>query len=639
MYRIHHAPIGSSIRVVPALLLAGFHAAASAADEAVTELAPITVSAHGGIAIPYDQTGVSVTVLDMEELRDEGIYSLSEALTTAPGAAVLPGGGLNGKGNASNIVIRGMARQTYLLPMMDGMLITGSNGNGNVTPNIIARSNTFDLGNAELLRGTQGAIFGGGAVSGVLYLETPRGEGDPTFKLFQEAGSHDSYTANLRAQGQQGPLHYFVSATYERTDNDISSADGSVPTTPKAGRYECFAEAVRLDYDVNKDTTVTTTYRREDAWYDFGVYDGAAWTTTPYRFRTNLVTTRLTSRLTRRLTSSLMAGYYGADNMLGHGTNQDLRNMQVEWRNSMRWCPHQTTNLSLRWTRSDYTSSGWAAGDSTENLYSLALEHIYQPVEVWVSSLAARLDYSSIYGHLPTVRAASSYTFDTATRLFGSFGRGYRGPGSFERSHGIYHSPWGIYHGNPELDCETSWSFDLGVEQDLSDHHSLTITYFWQQVKDAISPTSEDWVNYHYTNMPGHWTSQGVELALCGDFGDAWNTGYKLAYTYTQPKQQDDSEISNSCRQVWSAELHTSPLQGLTTGLGLTAASGRRDWDASRMDSYYSLRWFAQYEVNESLTLHMRVENLTNQKFVTDSSSGNILAPGTSVYGGCTLTF
>jgi iron complex outermembrane receptor protein len=139
--------------------------------------------------------------------------------------------------------------------------------------------------------------------------------------------------------------------------------------------------------------------------------------------------------------------------------------------------------------------------------------------------------------------------------------------------------------------------------------------------------------------MPGHWTSQGVELALCGDFGDAWNTGYKLAYTYTQPKQQDDSEIPNSCRQVWSAELHTSPLQGLTTGLGLTAASGRRDWDASRMDSYYSLRWFAQYEVNESLTLHLRVENLTNQKFVTDSSSGNILAPGTSVYGGCTLTF
>ena len=87
------APGGSSTRVVPVLLLAGLSAAASAAETPVTELAPITISAHGGNAVPYEQTGVSVTVLNMEELRSEGIFTLSDALTTVPGAAVLPGGG------------------------------------------------------------------------------------------------------------------------------------------------------------------------------------------------------------------------------------------------------------------------------------------------------------------------------------------------------------------------------------------------------------------------------------------------------------------------------------------------------------------------------------------------------------------
>ena len=642
------APGGSSTRVVPALLLAGLSAAASAAETSVTELAPITVSAHGGNAVPYDQTGVSVTVLDMEELRSEGVFNLSDALTTVPGAAVLPGGGLEGKGNASNIVVRGMARQTYLLPMIDGMLVSGSNGNGNVTPNIIARSNTFDIGTAELLRGTQGAIYGGGAVAGVLFMETPRGEGEPTATLFQEAGSHDTYTANLRFQGQQDKLHYFVSGTYEHTDNDIHSANGAIPDTSKAGRYECFAEALRLDYDLNEATTFTTTYRREDAWFDKPSYYGVGWSTSPFRFRTNLVTAKVESKITNRYNSSLMAGYYGTDNMMGHGTNYDLRNIQAEWRNSLRWCQHQTTNFSFRWTHSQYDSSSWGASNTKENLYSVAVDHIVSPVKEWVSSLAVRLDYSSIYHALPTARAASSYSFDnTGTRLFGSFGHGYRGPSSFERSVKSYRAlyVWDggfqeyIYHGTPNLDCETSWSADFGVEQALSDKHTVSLTYFWQQVKDAIRDISADGTNYYYYNAPGHWTSQGVELALNGSFGDAWNTCYKLAYTYTQPKQQDDQSIPNSCRQVWSADIHTHPTEKLTTGMGLAAATGRRDWDASRMDSYYTLRCYASYEVNENLTLHARVENLTNQKFVTDSSSGNILAPGTSVYGGATVTF
>ena len=61
MKHISSAPHGSPIRVVPVLLLAGLYPAAPAAEQLVTELAPITVSAHGGSGIPYDQSGVSVT--------------------------------------------------------------------------------------------------------------------------------------------------------------------------------------------------------------------------------------------------------------------------------------------------------------------------------------------------------------------------------------------------------------------------------------------------------------------------------------------------------------------------------------------------------------------------------------------------
>ena len=63
---------------------------------------------------------------------------------------------------------------------------------------------------------------------------------------------------------------------------------------------------------------------------------------------------------------------------------------------------------------------------------------------------------------------------------------------------------------------------------------------------------------------------------------------------------------------------------------------------AGNLDAYYTLRWYACYEVNEHLTLHMRVENLTNQKFITESAypyGASYLNPGTAVYGGCTIKF
>ena len=644
------APTRSISHIVPVLLLAGCTPALAADALPLTELAPITISAHSGTAIPYDSTGCSVSVLDIPQLEKEGIYSLSEALTTVPGVFVTPGGGLNGRGNASKAIIRGLGRDSYLLPMIDGMLANTSNGSSLVTSNLIARGNLFDLGNVEVLRGAQAASYGGGAISGVLFMETPRGEGKPGFRLFQEHGSNNAFTSNITTQGQLDKLHFFLSSTYETTENDIRSADGTRPVEPDAGSFENFAQALRLDYELNESTVFTTTYRREDAEYQYSGKDwyGNGWMPNERRtFRSNLVTAKVESKVNNFYSASLMGGYYGTDNMFGRGSNHDLRNVQVEWRNILRWCKEQTTTAHFRWTRSqfDSTSIYEPRGNDNinrtlENVYSLALEHTWQPSSSWTSALAARLDYSSIHQAMPTVRATSSYRFNNdTTRVFGSFGRGYRSPAAFERSSGVLPA-WGyaIYHGNPRLKCETSWSGDLGIEQQVGDSHTLSLTWFWQQTKDYIRAEQRN-NEYYFTNDDVHWTSQGVELALNGELGDAWNTGYTLAFTYSQPKDAHDNPLPDSCRQVWSADIHTSPVERLTVGLGAAAVTGRRDYDGSRMDSYCTLRCYAEYIINDHLKLHARVENLTDEKYVTDSASGDLLAPGMSFYGGFTFTY
>lgn len=648
-------PAKGAARAVLALALAGSCAfaqqteatAETPAEDAV--LAPVTVSAHGGLAVPYDRTGVSVTVLDTDTLRDkQGIITLSDALTTVPGVYVTPGGGLDQRGNVSYTVVRGMKNDAYTLPVMDGMRLDSASGSnyGLVTSNVLARGNMFDLGAIEMLRGAQGAAYGAGSAAGVLFLETPEGSSDkPTLSLFNEGGSHESYTGNLTAQGKKDKLSYFVSATYDHTNNDLRTATGSI-REKHAGRYVNWSEAVRLDYAVNEATKATLTYRRQDAEYGYNIPGQ----TSNYSFMSNLLTAKLLTKVNARYTTSLMLGYYGKDDNLSSVSTwgaypaiYNLRDVQAEWRNVYKWNEHHTTTGGLSWNRSMYTYDGGAGrrndSRSLSNLYGLFAEHTYSPAENWDTTLALRVDESSIFDTLVNARLSSSYRFNKErTRVFGSAGRGYRAPSSFQRSNSsYYYAPyWCTYVGNPDLKTETIYSADLGIEQEIAPDHTVSATLFWSRIEDAIlSVPDASYTTYRYENAAGHVTTQGAELALRGTFEHAWDTGYSLSCTLTEPKKEKH-QLADTAREVWAADIHTSPVEAFTTGLGLNVVGRRTDWGARKQDSYYTLRWYASYEVNEHLRLHARIENLTNQKFETD---GELLNAGISIHGGVTMTF
>lgn len=641
--------------VVLAITMAGGCAYAQAEIPEI-ELAPITVSAHDSLNVPRNETGVSVEVLDVTQLRQEGKLTLAQALTTVPGVNIQSGGGANQQGNVANVSIRGMSSDTATLAIMDGMRLYNTGGGGLLTSNVIGRTELFSIGNAEVLKGSQGATYGGGAMGGVIFMETPRGNGEPRMSVFNEAGSHNSYTTNTSAQGQEGELSYFLTATYTRTDNDIRFSGGDTPTHRNAGEYESRQEALRLDWQPNDNNLFTLTYRREDSEYGYaGMYNdwftgGQTESYSNYRFRTNLITAKWQTRVTENLTSSLMAGYYGYDATLGSGYCQNLRNVQIEWNNAYTWCPHQTTTAGFAWNRSDFLVKSAGERQQTdanlEHTYAFFAEHIYAPAENWQSSLAARMELSNLYDTQTTVRAATSYRFNNGkSRAFASVATGYRAPSSFQRSNGATESRGTTYHGNPDLKTEKSLSADVGMEHDIADGHTFSVTAFWQRRDNAITTIPIDAMTSTYANDSGHWTIIGAEVALRGTLEQAWNTGYKLAWTYTQPKTSNDRQIPWTARQDWSAELHTTPFEGFTTGVGLTASIGRSNYDGhapSEVDNFYSLRWFARYQVNERVTLHLRVENLTNQRFVTESSftpEYAMLSPGVGIYGGCTIEF
>ncbi len=635
--------------MVPALIHAGY---VTAQEVQNTELPPITVSAHGGLAIPYDSTGVSVEVVDIAQMKREGIYTAAEALTTLPGVYITPGGGTNQKGNVAPVVIRGMSSDSYTSTMIDGMRLASNGGDTVITSNVLGRTDLFTLSNLELLKGSQGAVYGGGAMGGVIFMETPEGKGEPSLTLFQDVGSHDSYTGNIVTQGRSQNLAWFLAASYTRTDNDVQQANGNTSAHRNAFESESRSEVLRLDYFPNEDNQLTITYRREDSEFGYDSMDPFWPAYNHYRFRSSLFTLKWQTKPTKELTSSMMAGYYCFDADYGGGYLQDMRNFQLEWRNEYRLNDAHTTTASLAWNRNDFDCLSGGTTDNQyknqENIIGLSVEHRYTPTQNWNISLAGRLDHSNVHDALFSTRAAASYSFNNAqTRVFSSVGTGYRAPSSFQRSTAVFRSPFGAYIGNPDLSCEQSVSVDAGIEHHLTENHRLSLTFFHEQRTDAIKPVwDQELMASRYVNTPGHWTCVGAEVALQGSFASAMDAGYKLSWTYTQPKTSDDTQIPSSVRQTWVADVHCSPFTDLTTGFGFVAAVGRSHYAEqpySKLDNYYSLRWYAQYKLNEHVTLHMAVENLTNQKYVTEGHymdpAYSFISAGTTIHAGCTVTF
>ncbi len=650
------APQVGALRVVLAIAMAGScvfaqadpkeqnSAASSSVEE--TQLPPVTVSAHEGVAVPYDQTGVSVTILDSRELQREGVQTLNEALTRVPGLYILPGGGVGQRGNYSKAVIRGMNQSDYNLTMVDGMRLYRVGAN--VGPDFLSQTPMFSLGNIEVVKGSQGAVYGGGAIGGVIATETPTGSGPASVKIFNEVGSFDSYTGYIAAQGAEGKWDYFVAAGYERTNNDIDFATYQ-PVPKHGGKFTQWEEAVRLGYQISEDAKLTMTYRRQDAEYDN--YSGSGvMLHDNYDFMSQLATVKLDAKIDKVWTTSLMAGYYGWDPTLGnysdygYGTSYsashyNLRNVQVEWRNALKWNEKNETTAGVAWNRSQFRSE-WEARN-LENIYGLFAEHLYKPVPHWDNSFALRLDHSTTWNNQWTYRYATSWKVTgehSATRLFGSFGSGYRSPSQFER-YADYNAMGYLYKGNPDLKVSKSLSGDLGIEQRVAETHAVALTGFWTRVNDQISTAYPPDFSYATYKNYSHATSVGLELALRGDFGDAWNSGYSIAYTYVVPKNSEDRQLAFTARSAWSADIHTSPVQSVTTGLGLVAANGRVGiQNGQRTDNYCVLRWYAQWQATKNLAFHIRVENMTNDKYVLDEYSTAVSA-GTAVYGGFTLTF
>jgi outer membrane cobalamin receptor len=581
-------------------VLAGFcllpvqSAFAETPNQEKTELDPLIVSA---LRVPREASTVtsSVTSLDPEQLETSGILQLRVALNAAPGVISTSTGGETGA--LGSVFIRGTTTN-YSQIVIDGMRLSDSS-----TPlgNILSAARTTDIGKLEVLRGPQGAIYGGESIGGVLWMETPRGSGDPNGSATVEAGSFNSFSGRAKAAGEVGKINYYVSSSYEQTDNDAPNQ-----------HFDQSSAALRVEGQVDPVWTLGTTFRANDSYYEnLGNSDD--------HLDASLTTLYATGKFSDVWTGRFLAGYhqefYDSDSSFGN-YGSDLRDASVSIDQEIKLSDNVRLLAGAYGHRSNYESTIGADEERDRFGVHSALE--WDATDKLTTTAALRWEDYEAYGDEVTWRLGAIHEIVSSTSIRGGIGTSFRSPTYLD----LFGSSFGV--GNPNLEAESATGWDIGITHKILGHQ-LEATWFENHIQDQIQsfPTPP-------VNLAGETRTQGAEFALRGAALEE-AVSYRVAWTWLHESLKDQP------RNAATASLDWKATEKSLIGIGATHLASH-SWGGDPIDAYTVARFYGSYQLTEKVKLNARVENAFDADYELSNFYGDpIKGAGAGVYAGVTI--
>jgi outer membrane cobalamin receptor len=485
----------------------------------------VVVSAAPGGALT-SQIGSSVGVVPAQEIDDRGAQAALDILRGLPGVEINQSGG---RGAVTSAFIRG-GNSNYNLVMIDGIQLNDFGGGFDLSP-LPAEG----VEQVEVIRGPESALYGSNAVSGVINIETIRGDGPPHFSFLGEAGSLYTWRTATTGAGLNKDFSWGYSLSrlqtrgqiqndgYRNQTSTVSLGYSRSPRRKFNTNFFGFAAALGLagPWGSNPDGLFpgldTATHQNQNL---FG-YQAQYTEQFSSRFQQVTMVSVSTDRITFISPSE------------GNSFTNNLR-VVANTRSEIAISSKDTLVAGFEYDRDQFKNSFVEDPNSVpfvlgRNSYAFFAENRWNPGERWFINAGVRVDdiqtdsvpvnenagqpgipANSIAKVDPRLsvayiaREADGDGFFGGTRLHASFGTGFRAPDGFELA----------FTNNPALKPEESISYDAGVEQRMArDRAILDVTYFYNTFRDQIVTTGDLPTNFDSENI-GRSRADGVETSV-----------------------------------------------------------------------------------------------------------------------------
>lgn len=517
--------------------LAGFSQTPESEQTGIYTLGEIVVSAQKeGV-----EAAGTVREITAEDIRNKNARNLAEAIELLPGVEVR-----TGAEGTPRIDIRGF-RSRHVLLLLDGIPLN-STSDGQFDPSIIPTENIAKI---KLSYGTSSVLYGQGALAGVINIITKKGKEGFQGMASGEAGEGLERLGRLTFSGAKDNVDFFLSGSmaarrgFRLSDNFDATPleDGDLRGNSDARRNNLFgnigyspmenwniglvATYTKGNYGVPPSTKQSTKtdpdpfasnpkYERVNDLEGFSTQLSTSYDIPgPADIRGWVYFNSLDEERTRYDDSN----YNSLDNKGSYFEEGDSRVWGGALQGSYDLEFGGLVTVGLDAQRQDYRSSGKVRDVQVGKKYLFSYFDDQWKLDVYDASMEYEVspfqDFGVVlgYGHHwlnkeegsndndGSYLAGLHYDILKDTRIKGSFARKVRFPTIKQ----LYEKEYG----NPDLETEESYNYELGVEQALPLNSRLTLTGFLSDVKNYIEKPFND---APYENNEKY-RFQGVELS------------------------------------------------------------------------------------------------------------------------------
>ena len=573
-------------------------------------LEPVVVTASRVEQLQKDAIP-STTVISSETIQNKKLADLPSLLRSEAGIEFARTGGA---GQPVSLFMRG-TESRHVLVLLDGIPIRDTTDAG--TAGILSHIQPDQIDHIEVVRGNVSAIYGSGAIGGVIQIFTKQGTGKPTANVFAEYGSHDTTKIGAGISGKtEGGTSFALSATRYRTDGFSAmnaSKDSTVNSDDDYDRNVSVNAAV--SQRLNKDHEIGARLYMYDAKFDYDAQNGP---NEEASGKAKALTTALYSknRFTQDWLSTLTFSYTNVERHYDVIDNDKLWGYDMGYRSK-----YESDSKLLQWENRIALSSDWTltAGvdvGSDEARIGYGGSSSFNVDRDRYSAYAGVL--GNIGAHSLQANVRYDHVEDTDSDTTGFLGYGYNLTPSWKLLASVstsflaptldqlYNPQWGS--NNENLESEHSTNYEAGIQY-AQGKDLVRLTVFEWHTRNLISS-----VNNRYTNI-GRAKSTGVELNMMTDI-----LGMDVAanLTWQNPKdREEDKQLPKRSR--WFGSLNVSKTIGSWYFGGDVQYNTHRYDYAGRyeLSSYWLVNLDARYNINKNVSLYARIENLFDREYET----------------------
>ncbi|UNM19415.1 TonB-dependent receptor [Pseudomonas sp. ArH3a] len=563
-------------------------------DDAL-KLPNVVISANRQVQARNDSSAAN-TVFTRDDIDRLQPTSVTDLLSRVPGVQVAPTGG---RGSLPGIFIRG-TKAAQSLVLVDGQRIanTTSGDSG------LQYLNVDQIERVEVLRGSRSVIYGSDAIGGVIQIFTRRNAEQglqPRLKL--GFGSHQTWERSLGLSGGDEHTRFNLGASLDDTAG-INATHESFPSDGDHDAYRNQSISLNLSHAFNDELEVGFNLldNRGKSEYDNSFVEQKPYTDYTVSSASGYVDAKLNERWQSRLE-------------LGHSENRDTKRDKlsdyfsvfntyrdsVNWQNDLTLDEQNSLILGGDWYEDRFHGSSAFTENSRWNRAAF-VQHRFHG-EWFSTELGLRRDQNQQFGGQNSWSGTLTVPINPDNDVLLSYSEGFRAP----TFNDLYYPD--TRYSNPNLQPETSKSYELQWRSQLSDSTRLEASLYRTDLSDAIVADSD----YKPQNVASA-RINGFEAALKQElFGWQGNLGV----AFIDPRDRDTGHtLARRARRTLSLDLDRQ-FDKLGVGASWQAISSSYDDEdnRNRLGGYALLGLRSSWAINHEVRVSLKVDNLLDRQY------------------------